>query len=124
MSRARQKPVRAQAVSCRRSSVAKLLLLSKLIGKGASSNQAARRLLHKRGFRDVGHVLAAIGRLQANALERRNLQKIFHHLIRACEKSADPDRALVSFERLVAALPSRNIFYRYLHESPGQIDLL
>ncbi len=69
-------------------------------------------------------MLAAIDRLQADALERRNLRKIFNHLIRACEKSADPDRALVSFERLVAALPSPNIFYHYLHESPGQLDLL
>jgi glutamate-ammonia-ligase adenylyltransferase len=124
MSRVRQKPVRRQAVSRRQSSAAKSPLLSRLIDKGQSSNQAAQKLLRKHGFRDVDHVLAAIGRLQADALERRNLQKIFHHLIRACEKSADPDRALVSFERLVAALPSPNIFYRYLHEAPGQIDLL
>jgi glutamate-ammonia-ligase adenylyltransferase len=124
MSRARQKQARPKAASRRRSSAAKSDFLSKPIGKRSSSNQAAQKLLRDRGFRDVGRVLAAIGRLQADGLERRNLRKIFHHLLRACEKSADPDRALVSFERLVAALPSPNIFYHYLHESPGQLDLL
>jgi len=99
-------------------------MLPKLVGKGSSSNPAAQKFLRDRGFRDVGRVLAAIRRLQADALERRNLRKIFSHLIRACEKSADPDRALVSFERLVAALPSPSIFYHYLHESPAQLDLL
>lgn len=69
-------------------------------------------------------MLAALERLSADPLQRRNLRKLFHHLIRACEKSADPDRALVSFERLVAALPNPNIFYHYLYESPAQLDLL
>jgi glutamate-ammonia-ligase adenylyltransferase len=124
MSRARQKQTRPKAASRRRSCAVKTDLLPKLVGKRSSSNPAAQKLLRGRGFRDVGRVLAAIGRLQADALERRNLRKIFQHLIRACEKSADPDRALVSFERLVAALPSPNIFYHYLHESPGQLDLL
>jgi glutamate-ammonia-ligase adenylyltransferase len=124
MSRARQKQARPKTAVRRRSSAAKRDLLPRLVGKRSLSSQAAQTLMRHRGFRDVGRVLAAIQRLQADALERRNLRKIFHHLIRACGKSADPDRALVSFERLVAALPSPNIFYHYLHESPGQLDLL
>jgi glutamate-ammonia-ligase adenylyltransferase len=124
MSRARQKQVHLQPINRRRSSPANADLLPKLVGKGSPSNQTAQSLLRDRGFRDVRRVLAAIGRLQADALERRNLRKIFNHLIRACGQSADPDRALISFERLVAALPSPNIFYHYLHESPGQLDLL
>ncbi|MGO9608038.1 MAG: bifunctional [glutamate--ammonia ligase]-adenylyl-L-tyrosine phosphorylase/[glutamate--ammonia-ligase] adenylyltransferase [Verrucomicrobiia bacterium] len=124
MLRARQKQTRPKAAFRRRSSAAKPDLLPQLVTKRSSSNPAAQKLMRDRGFRDVRRVLAAIGRLQADALERRNLRKIFNHLIRACEKSADPDRALVSFERLVAALPSPNIFYHYLHESPGQLDLL
>src|ERR1700733_6395523 len=107
MSRARQKPVRPKPA-----------------GKRSSSTSITQKLIWNCGFRDVGRVVAAIGRLQEDALERRNLRKILNHLIRACEKSADPDRALVSFERLVAALPSPNIFYHYLHKSPGQLDLL
>jgi glutamate-ammonia-ligase adenylyltransferase len=124
MSRARQKPARSTVASRRRSSTAKPDLLLRRIGKRSLSSPAAEKLLHDRGFRDVRRVLPAIGRLQTDALERRNLRKIFNHLIRACEKSADPDRALVSFERLVAALPSPNIFYHYLHESRGRLDLL
>lgn len=124
MSRARQKPASPKAVSQRRSSAVKSDFLSPLVGKPSSSSQQAQKLLRKWGFQDVGRVLAAIGRLQADALERRNLRKIFTHLVRACGKSADPDRGLVSFERLVAALPSPNIFYHYLRESPSQLDLL
>jgi len=63
-------------------------------------------------------VLAAIGRLYGDELQRRNLATIFNHLIRACEKSADPDRALVNFERLVAALPNR-IFSTTTSMIPG-----
>jgi glutamate-ammonia-ligase adenylyltransferase len=98
--------------------------LRKLIGKRPSSKQAAQKLLREHGFRDPARVLAAIGRLHGDELQRRNLATIFAQLMRACETSADPDRALVSFERLVAALPNPNIFYHYLHESPDRLSLL
>ena len=77
MSRARQKQTGPKAASRRRSSAAKTDLLPKLVGKRSSSNPAAQKLLRGRGFRDVGRVLAAIGRLQADALERRNLREDF-----------------------------------------------
>ena len=96
----------------------------KLIEGRPCSRRAAQELLREHGFRDVPRVSAAIGRFREDELERRNLQKIFGHLIRACEESADPDRALVSFERLTAALPNPNIFYHYLRESPDRLDLL
>ncbi|MGD0651570.1 MAG: bifunctional [glutamate--ammonia ligase]-adenylyl-L-tyrosine phosphorylase/[glutamate--ammonia-ligase] adenylyltransferase [Verrucomicrobiia bacterium] len=57
-------------------------------------------------------------------MQRSSLAKIFSHLMAACEKSADPDRALVNFERLVSALPNPNIFYHYLQEAPDRIDLI
>lgn len=124
MSRPRQSNTRRKVAARRRSSIPKSALLPRLISQRPSSKLGAQNVLRSHGFRDVRRVLAAIERLHEDALQRRNLRKILKHLIRACEKSADPDRALVSFERLVAALPNPNIFYHYLHESPGQLDLL
>jgi glutamate-ammonia-ligase adenylyltransferase len=124
MSRKLQTKPSVKAASSRRSPTATVNLLPKLIGKNPSTKPAAQQLLRDRGFRDVARVLAAIGRLYEDDLQRRNLATVFNHLFRACEKSADPDRALVNFERLVAALPNPNIFYHYLHESPDRLDLL
>jgi [glutamine synthetase] adenylyltransferase / [glutamine synthetase]-adenylyl-L-tyrosine phosphorylase len=124
MPRQRQKKPSVKAASPRRSPSTTVNLLPKLIGKSPSAKPAAQKLLRNHGFRDDARVLAAIGRLYEDELQRRNLATIFNHLLRACEKSADPDRALVNFERLVAALPNPNIFYHYLHESPDRLDLL
>ena len=95
-----------------------------LIASRPPTKPAAHKLLRDHGFRDPNRVFAAIGHLHADALQRRNLAKIFANLIRACEKSADPDRALVNFERLVAALPNPNIFYHYLEASRDRLELL
>src|SRR5580658_8083590 len=118
MSPVRQTKARSGAASSRRSSVLKLM------GTRPCTQRVAHELLREHGFHDVSRVSAAIGRFREEELQRRNLQKIFGHLIRACEESADPDRALMSFERLTAALPNPNIFYHYLRESPDRLDLL
>jgi [glutamine synthetase] adenylyltransferase / [glutamine synthetase]-adenylyl-L-tyrosine phosphorylase len=124
MPHAHQQKPSVKAAFSRHSSTTTVNLLAKLIGKNPSAKPAAQQLLRDRGFRDVARVFAAIGRLHEDELQRRNLATIFNHLLRACEKSADPDRALVNFERLVTALPNPNIFYHYLHESPDRLDLL
>jgi glutamate-ammonia-ligase adenylyltransferase len=84
----------------------------------------AQQLLRAHGFHDTGAALATIGRLHADALQRRTLRNIFTHLIHACQHSADPDRALLNFERLVAALPNPNMLYHYLAAAPDRLDLL
>jgi glutamate-ammonia-ligase adenylyltransferase len=76
------------------------------------------------GFRDPARAAAAWERLAADPLARRPLGKIRAHLLRACGRCADPDRALVNFERLVAALPNAAILYRYLAAAPQRLDLL
>jgi glutamate-ammonia-ligase adenylyltransferase len=114
----------ARAPSAGRSAAAPASLLVKLIGRRPASKPVAQAVLRDHGFHDSPRVFAAIRRLHEDELQRRNLAKIFGHLIRACEKSADPDRALVNFERLVGALPNPNIFYHYLQESPDRLDLL
>ena len=124
MPRQRQNKLPVKAASARRSSATTPNLLPRLIGESPTAAPASQKLLRDRGFRDVARVLSAIGRLYEDELQRRNLATIFNHLLRACEKSADPDRALVNFERLVAALPNPNIFYHYLHESPDRLELL
>src|SRR5271154_4915250 len=124
MPHARQQKPSVKAASSRHSLTTAVNLLPKLIGKNPSAKPVAQKLLRHHGFRDPRRVLAAIGRLHEDELQRRNLATIFNRLLRACEESADPDRALVNFERLVAALPNPNIFYHYLHESPDRLDLL
>jgi glutamate-ammonia-ligase adenylyltransferase len=124
MSRKLQQQPSVKAASPRRSPATTVNLLYRRKGKSPSAKPAAQKLLRDHGFRDTARMLAALGRLYENELQRRNLATIFNHLLRACEKSADPDRALVNFERLVAALPNPNIFYHYLHESPDRLDLL
>ena len=124
MLRSRQGRHSADAASSRRSVAPKTSLLPKLIGRRPASKPVAQTLLRDHGFRDPARVFIAIRRLHEDEIQRRNLTKIFNRLIRACEKSADPDRALVSFERLVAALPNPNIFYHYLQESTDRLELL
>src|SRR5437016_891671 len=108
MPRTRQKKPSVKAASSRRAATITANLLPRLIGKRPSARPAAQQLLRDHGFRDVARVLAAIRRLYEDELQRRNLATIFNHLLRACEKSADPDRALINFARLVAALPNPN----------------
>jgi [glutamine synthetase] adenylyltransferase / [glutamine synthetase]-adenylyl-L-tyrosine phosphorylase len=98
--------------------------LSSLIAKRPPAKPTAEKLLRKHGFRNPAAACAAIGRLLAEELERLALAKVFPHLSRACAASADPDRALMNFERLVAALPNPGMFYHYLQEAPDRMDLL
>jgi glutamate-ammonia-ligase adenylyltransferase len=124
MLRPRQRKPAAKASFPPRTSASRGSLLSKLAGTHPASKSARQKLLREHGFHDAPRVLAAIGQLYKDELQRRNLAKVFGHLIHACVKSADPDRALINFERLVAALPNPNIFYHYLHESPDRLELL
>ena len=117
MLRPRQRKPAAKASFPPRTSASRGSLLLKLAGTHPASKSARQKLLREHGFHDAPRVLAAIGQLYKDELQRRNLAKVFGHLIHACEKSADPDRALINFERLVAALPNPNIFYHYLHAS-------
>jgi glutamate-ammonia-ligase adenylyltransferase len=98
--------------------------LSALIAKRPPAKPTADKLLRAHGFRDPTAARAIIQRLGADELQRRALAKIFPHLSRACAASADPGRALMNFERLVAALPNPNMFYHYLQEAPDRLDLL
>jgi glutamate-ammonia-ligase adenylyltransferase len=85
---------------------------------------AAQKLLREHGFRDAQNVFAALERLRAEPLQRRALGKVFPRLMRACQQSADPDRAFVNFERLVEVLPNPVMFYHYLEAAPDRVELL
>jgi glutamate-ammonia-ligase adenylyltransferase len=98
--------------------------LSSLVSTRPLSKPKAQRLLQEHGWRDPAVALAAIRRLYADELQRRSLVKIFPHLMRVCAASADPDRALINFERLVAALPNASMFFHYLQMAPDRLDLL
>jgi glutamate-ammonia-ligase adenylyltransferase len=124
MLRPRQSKLAAKSRPAPRKSATQSSLHSRLIGKRPVSKPTAQKLLREHGFHDAPRVAAAIRHLYDDEIQRRNLAKIFPHLFRTCEKSADPDRALVNFARLVAALPNPNIFYHYLHESADRLDLL
>ncbi len=98
--------------------------LSSLIAARPLSKPKAQQLLRDHGFRDPAAALAAIRRLYVDDLQRRALAKVFPQLGRACAVSADPDRAILNFERLVAALPNPSMFYYYLQEASDRLDLL
>ncbi len=98
--------------------------LSSLIAKRPPAKPTALRLLRNLGFRDPATAHAALQRLYSDDWQRRALAKIFTPLLRTCAASADPDRALIHFERLVAALPNPGMFYHYLREAPERIELL
>ncbi len=85
---------------------------------------AAPERFRKRGFREPDRAALVWGRLEEETVSRRQFQKVSAHLLRACGRSADPDRALVNFERLVSALPNASILYRYLAAAPDRLDLL
>jgi len=97
---------------------------SSLIAKRPLAKSTAQQLLRHLGFRDPVRAHAAIARLHQDDQQRKSLAKIFPHLLRACTASADADRALVNFERLVAALPNPSMFYHYLRAAPDRLDLL
>ena len=107
-----------------RASPAKLTaLLGPRAPRGAGA-LGADALLKEHGFREPANVRKAIGQLYTDDLQRRALSKIFTHLIHACAQSADPDRALLSFGRLVGALPNPSMFYHYLQTAPDRLDML
>ena len=95
-----------------------------LIGARPPAKLVAQQLLRQHGFREPASVAAGIARLAANELQRPSLRKIFPHLLHACRAAADPDRALLNFERLADALPQPGLFYQYLHTAPDRLDLL
>ena len=98
--------------------------LTILIGARPPSKSVAHQLLRQHGFRDPASVYAGIARLAADESQRPSLRKIFPHLAGACIVAADPDRALLNFERLAAALPHPSMFYQYLQTAPDRLDLL
>ena len=98
--------------------------LAQLIAVRPPAKLAAQKLLRQNGFRDPASIDATIRRLAADDWQRRSLRRIFPHLIQCSLASADPDRALANFERLVAALPNPSMFYHYLETAPDRLDLL
>ncbi len=98
--------------------------MTALLGPRPPRAATVEALLREYGFREPANVRIAISRLFIDDLQRRALAKIFPHLIHACAQSADPDRALLSFERLVAALPNPSMFYHYLQAAPDRLEML
>jgi len=98
--------------------------LTALLGTNAPRAATADALLQEHGFRDPSNARTVIARLHSDDLQRRTFSKIFLHLIHACSKSADPDRALLGFERLAAALPNPCMFYHYLQAAPDRLEML
>jgi glutamate-ammonia-ligase adenylyltransferase len=95
-----------------------------LLNARPPARAVAEKLLRQHGFRDAARIWPAVQRLAADATDRHGLAKIFTTLVRHCAASADPDRALINFERLLAALPNPAMFYEYLAQSDDSLALL
>lgn len=98
--------------------------LASLVGPHPLAKPAAEKILRAHGFTDTGRIAAALPRLHTNDQQRNSLRLLLPRLARACTASADPDRALINFERLAAALPHPNMLYHYLLDAPDALDLL
>lgn len=98
--------------------------ISALLSSRPLPKPRAQALLRQHGFREPARAHLAVTHLYNDPLQRRNLGKFFAHLMAACAATADPDRALVNFGRLVSALPNPNMFYHYLQEAPDRLDLI
>jgi glutamate-ammonia-ligase adenylyltransferase len=85
---------------------------------------SAQKILRDHGFREPAAAWAALQRLRGDEPQRRSLRPVFARLMHLCAASADPDRALLHFERLVAALPNPSLFFQYLGRAPDRLELL
>lgn len=84
----------------------------------------AEKLLRQHGFQDPRAALAAVARLTGDATQRRHFRPVGIRLLSLASASADPDRAVLHFDRLVSALPNPALFYHYLHRAPDRLALL
>ncbi len=95
-----------------------------LISTRGPTAASKRALLKRRGFDQPATALRAIDQLVADRDSRQPLRRVFNRLLGACQKSADPDRALIGFERLVTARPRPAKLYRDLDANPDWLPVL
>lgn len=94
-----------------------------LFAEGLDPQEVAR-LLRPYGLTDWREADANIQSLAGDPLTRQKLGAILSDLLAGIAETADPDRALVHWDRYVQATLNRGTLYDYLRESPRLLHYL
>jgi [glutamine synthetase] adenylyltransferase / [glutamine synthetase]-adenylyl-L-tyrosine phosphorylase len=86
--------------------------------------QTVTALLQPYGLKDVGRADAQLQTVAADPSERQLLAEILEDLLTAVSHSANPDQALVYFERFATASLNKPQLFAYLRDYPQAIEIL
>ena len=91
---------------------------------GGLDNQRVRELLDPVGFADAGLAFERLVRIGGTGDSRRHLSDCLLTLLLALSDTAQPDHALINFERFAQSVPDRADLFRDLKENPRTIEIL
>ncbi|MBI3861679.1 MAG: glutamine synthetase adenylyltransferase [Planctomycetia bacterium] len=97
--------------------------LEALLAEGAGSARA-KVLLGPVGFTDEAVAFERLVRIAGPAENRRLLADYLLTLLLALSDTAQPDHALINFERFVQSVPDRAALFRNLSENPRIVEIL
>jgi len=83
-----------------------------------------RPLLAPAGFADWRAAQRCLGRMAGDAQTRRALADLLPHLLTTLAGAANPDRALVCFDRFVQRVPDKPALFHYLAGNPRALEIL
>jgi [glutamine synthetase] adenylyltransferase / [glutamine synthetase]-adenylyl-L-tyrosine phosphorylase len=102
-----------------------------MVFAGAADDPGTHKALGERGFTDPSAVIALVrgwhhGRYPAirSPRARELLTEVQAMLIDALAKTADPDEAVMAFDRFLSALPSGVQLFSLLKQKPALLDLI
>jgi glutamate-ammonia-ligase adenylyltransferase len=91
---------------------------------GGLDNQRVRELLGPVGFADPGVAFERLVRIGGTGESRRLLADCLLTLLLALSDTAQPDHALINFERFAQSVPDRAALFRNLTENPRTVEIL
>jgi len=86
--------------------------------------QTVTALLQPYGLTDIARADAQLQTVAADPSERHLLSEILEELLTSVSKSANPDQALVYFERFATASLNKPQLFAYLRDFPQAIEIL
>ncbi len=91
---------------------------------GQPTADSVRRLLEPVGFGDIPAAHERLTRMAGDSASRSLLAECLPTLLLTLSDTADPDQALLNFERFVHSVPQRAELFEYLKCNPRAIEIL
>jgi glutamate-ammonia-ligase adenylyltransferase len=91
---------------------------------GRFDDERARELLEPVGFADSGAAFERLARIGGAGESRRLLANCLPTLLVTLSDTAQPDHALINFERFAQSVPDRAALFRDLQENPRTVEIL